>query len=471
MNWTIGQVADALGAGFAGGDGRVAGYSIDSRSLSKGEMFFAVRGERDGHDFVPAAFEKGACAAVVALDWALPGELRGKALLRVADPRQALADLARAQRRAWGGSVLAVTGSSGKTTFKEAAAAMLATKYRTAKTVGNLNNDLGVPLTLLRMADDAEIAVVEMGMNHAQEIRALTRIAEPNVGVVTNVSHAHVAAFASIDGVASAKRELIEELGANGTAVLNADDSRVRRFDEVHSGPVVTYGVAEAADYQATDVEALPGGGSRFGLKAEGRSSGLEFETRLPGRHNVSNIVGAIAAAAVWDVDPAELRAAIAELQPGNHRGQTRRLGAITVIDDCYNSNPAAVETMLGDLADRPAGRRIAVLGEMRELGSASKELHQRVGAAAAGAGLDWLVAVEGDAKWIAEAAIASGMAGEQALFVENADAAGSVLTELLGAGDVVLLKGSRGVRLERALERIVAAFDHEGAVAQGAEW
>jgi UDP-N-acetylmuramoyl-tripeptide--D-alanyl-D-alanine ligase len=279
-----------------------------------------------------------------------------------------------------------------------------------------------------------------------------------------------VGAFESIDGVAAAKRELIEELGPSGTAVLNADDPRVRGFGEVHSGPVVTYGVAETADYQATQVEALPEGGSRFGLKRDGRDAGLAFETRLPGRHNVSNIVGAIAAAGVLDVDPAELRAAVAELQPGNHRGQTRRLGAVTVIDDCYNSNPAAVETMLRDLASRPAARRIAVLGEMRELGAASKELHQRVGAAAAGAGLDLLVAVEGDAKWIAEAAVASGLAAAQALFVENADKAGSVLVELLAGGDVVLLKGSRGVRLERALERIVAAFDHEEAVVQGAE-
>ena len=320
------------------------------------------------------------------------------------------------------------------------------------------------------MADDAEVAVVEMGMNHAEEIRVLARIAEPNVGVVTNVSHAHVGAFASIDGVAAAKRELIEELGSNGTAVLNADDPKVRNFAEVHSGAVVTYGVAEAADYQATDVEALPDGGSRFGLKAEGRSSGLEFKTCLPGLHSVSNIVGAIAAAAVLNADLAALQAVVADLQPGNHRGQTRRLGGITVIDDCYNSNPAAVEAMLRDLASRPAGRRIAVLGEMRELGAASKELHQRVGSAAAKAGLDLLIAVEGDAKWIAEAAVASGMAGAQTLFVQNADAAGSALTELLAGGDLVLLKGSRGVRLERALDRLVAAFDHEEAVAQGAE-
>jgi UDP-N-acetylmuramoyl-tripeptide--D-alanyl-D-alanine ligase len=470
MNWTVAKIANTLGAGFAGTDGRVAGYSIDTRSLAPSELFFAIQAERDGHDFVTAAFGKGACAAVVALDWPVPSELAGRTLLRVAEPRQALADLARAQRRAWGGSVLAVTGSSGKTTFKDAAAAMLASKYRTAKTAGNLNNDLGVPLTLLRMADDAEVAVVEMGMNHAEEIRVLARIAEPNVGVVTNVSHAHVGAFESVEGVALAKRELIEELGPGATAVLNADDARVRDFGQVHNGPAVTYAVDAAADFQATDVEALPGGGSRFGLKAEGRASGLTFETRLPGRHNVSNIVGAIAAASVLEIDPAELRAVVAELRPGNHRGETRRLAGITVIDDCYNSNPAAAETMLRDLASRPAVRRIAVLGEMRELGASSKELHQRVGRAAARAGLDMLVAVEGDSKWIAEAAAGEGMARSQAVFAENADAAGSMLVELLTEGDLVLLKGSRGVRLERALERIVAAFDHEEAVAQGAE-
>lgn len=470
MNWTIGQVADALGASFAGVDGRAAGYSIDSRSLKPGEIFFAVRAERDGHDFVANAFENGASAAVVSWDWTAPEALAGKALLRVADPRQSLAKAAQAQRRAWGGPILAVTGSSGKTTVKEAAAAMLATKYRTAKTLGNLNNDLGVPLTLLQITEDTEAAVVEMGMNHAEEIRLLARIAEPNVGLVTNVSHAHVGAFDSIDGVAAAKRELIEELGQQGTAVLNADDIRVRAFGDVHGGAVVTYGVEEEADFQAASVAVLAGGGSRFSLKREGKNTGLEFETRLPGRHNVSNVIGAIAAAAALDVEPASLGAAVTALSPSNHRGETYVFGDLTVIDDCYNSNPAAAETMLRDLASRKAKRRVAVLGEMRELGAMSAELHKRVGEAAARVGVDLLVAVAGDAKGMAAAATAAGMASSRVLFFDDAAVAGIALTELLEAGDVVLLKGSRGVRLEKALERIVAAFNRPAAVTQGAE-
>lgn len=467
MNWTIGQVADALGASFAGSNGKVAGYSIDSRALQHGEIFFAVRAERDGHDFVVDAFERGASAAVVEWAWTIPSALAGKALVRVNDPRQSLADLANAQRREWGGSVLAVTGSSGKTTVKEAAAAMLATQLRTEKTAGNLNNDLGVPLTLLRIAADAEVAVVEMGMNHPGEIRHLATIAEPNVGLVTNVSHAHVGAFDSVDDVAKAKCELVEGLGPRGTAVLNTDDARVRAFDQFHGGAVVTYGLREAADFEATDIDELASGGSRFALKREGHVTGLNFETRLPGLHNVSNLLGAMAAASVLGVEPDQLAPVIASLRPGRHRGETLSLGELTVIDDCYNANPAAVEAALRDLAGRPARRRVAVLGEMRELGAMSEQLHRRVGEAAAGLSVDMLVAVEGDAKWIAEAAVAAGMAEAQVLICSDAAAAGAVLPELLVPGDVILLKGSRGVGLEQALDRVSAAF---APVGQGVE-
>ncbi len=467
MNWTIGQVADALGASFAGSDGRVSGYSIDSRSLSHGEVFFAVRAERDGHEFVLDAFEKGACAAVVDWDWTIPAALADKALLRVADPRQSLAVLARAQRQAWGGSVLAVTGSSGKTTVKDAAAAMLATQLTTSRTMGNLNNDLGVPLTLLEIADDAEAAVIEMGMNHAGEIRNLATIVEPNVGLVTNVSHAHVGAFDSIEGVARAKCELIESLGPRGIAVLNADDSRVCAFDQFHSGPVVTYGVGEAADFGATAISEVVGGGSRFELKREGQDTGLRFETRLPGVYSVSNLLGAMAAASAMGVEPDDLASVVAALRPGSHRGETRVLGELTVIDDCYNSNPAAVDAALRDLSGRTGRRRVAVLGEMRELGAMSESLHRRVGTAVADAGVDLLVAVEGDAKWIADAATRAGLQRSQVVFFADAAAAGAGLPELLAAGDVVLLKGSRGVGLEKALDRVVEAF---APVEQGVE-
>lgn len=459
MNWTIGQVADALGASFAGSNGRTAGFSIDSRSLQHGEVFFAVRAARDGHEFVLGAFEKGASAAVVDWDWTIPVALAGKALLRVKDTRHSLGQLANAQRRAWNGPVLAVTGSSGKTTVKEAAAAMLATQLRTAKTAGNLNNDLGVPLTLLGVSEDAEVAVIEMGMNHAGEIRHLAAIAEPNVGLVTNVSHAHVGAFDSIDGVAKAKCELIESLGPRGTAVLNADDPNVRGFDQFHNGPVMTFSVRETADFEAADVSERPGGGSRFGLKREGKDTRLRFETHLPGVHNVSNLLGAMTAASALGVEPEGLADVIDALRPGMHRGETRTFGALTVIDDCYNANPSAIEAALQDLAGRTAQRRVAVLGEMRELGAMSEQLHRRVGQAVAAAGIDLLVAVEGDARWIAEAAITAGMSADQVEVVGGATAAGAALPELLRAGDVVLVKGSRGVGLERTVDAVAEAF------------
>ncbi len=360
---------------------------------------------------------------------------------------------------------MAVTGSGGKTTVKEAAAAMLSAKFRTAKTEGNLNNELGVPLTLLAVDEEAEAAVVEMGMNHAGEIRTLARIAEPNVGLVTNVSAAHVGAFDSVDGVALAKRELIEELGPSGTAILNADDSRVKGFVEVHAGPSVSYGVDSEADFQAVDIQTTPSGGSRFRLRHGGVDMGFEFETELPGRHNVSNLTGAAAAAMSMGVEMELLPDAVRSIGPGKHRGETLEFGDITVIDDCYNSNPAAVRAMLAELASRPARRRIAVLGEMRELGEMSEALHRETGEAAAAAGVDVLVAVGQDAKWIAEAA-----QGTEVSWFGDAAGAGKALVGLLQPGDVVLLKGSRGVRLEDALTKIKDAFGCEAAVGQGAE-
>jgi UDP-N-acetylmuramoyl-tripeptide--D-alanyl-D-alanine ligase len=418
------------------------GYSIDSRTIRPGEVFFAVRGNRDGHDFAPAALAGGAGAAVVAR-----GPLRERArLLLVADPKAALQELARRARQKWGGRVIAVTGSNGKTTTKEITAALLATRYRTAKTQGNLNNDLGLPLSLLRLEEEAEVGVLELGMNHPGELRALAAIAQPNVGVVTNVSAAHLEFFASVDQIALAKRELIESLGPGGVAVLNADDERVRRFAEVHPGRTLTYGVESEAEVQATGVEILGLEGARFRLVGVA----ADFRTFLPGRHNLYNTLAGLATARALGIELESLAHAAATLQPARMRGETLEVRGARVINDCYNSNPRAVETVLELLAASPAQRRIAVLGEMLELGEATEQLHRQVGRKAALLNLNLLVGVRGAARFIVEEA------GPGAVFFPDPAAAGQYLRKVLQPGDLVLFKGSRGVKLEVALHRLI---------------
>jgi UDP-N-acetylmuramoyl-tripeptide--D-alanyl-D-alanine ligase len=459
MTMTLSTVGGALGVGRDAGPSLALGWSIDSRTVQADDVFFAIEGpNHDGHDHVEDAFAKGAAAAVVRRQWQPSEEAGDGFLFRVDEPAAALAQLAAFARRRWAGRVIAVTGSNGKTTTKEATAALLATRYRVSKTEGNLNNELGLPLSILRIADDSEAAVLEMGMNHAGEIRRMARIASPDVGVVTNVSAAHVGFFESEDAVALAKRELIEELPAQATAVLNADDERVRAFGAVRGGPAVTFGFSENADYRAADVELGPEGSS-FRLKRKGaRGAGVAFKTRLPGRHNILNLSAALAVCGVMEIELSALRRAVAAFEPAKMRGQVIRLGGLTILDDCYNSNPAAAKAMIEALAQLDGGRMVAVLGEMRELGAQSPALHREVGRAAAAAGVELLIGVGGDAKEVLAGAIQAGMAPVAVEFFDDAEAAGRRLPDLLREGDRVLFKASRGVGLEKALRAATAA-------------
>lgn len=426
-----------------------AGWSIDSRTLQSGDVFFAVAGpNHDGHDYVEAAFEMGATAAVVQRGFS---RAEGRPLFSVDDPAAALSRAANAARRSWNGRVVAVTGSNGKTTVKEATAALLGASMKVSKTAGNLNNELGLPLTLLRIDEESRAAVVEMGMNHSGEIRRLARIAEPDVGVVTNVSAAHVGRFASVDEIAAAKRELVEELGEQGVAVLNADDERVRDFARACRGRVKTFSTDREADVRAEKIESRGFEGSRF------RIGESDFQTKLVGRHNVRNLCAAVAVAETFGIGPADLVEPLAALEPVGMRGAIRRVGGATVIDDCYNSNPAAAMAMLAVLAESPAERRIAVLGEMRELGEHSPELHRSVGTRAAELGIDRLVVVGADARFLAEGAIEAGMDAATVERFDDAESTGEALREMLRPGDAALFKASRGVGLERALSRVLA--------------
>jgi len=440
------DVAAAISSGSAPPPGMVSGWSVDTRTLDRGDLFFALRGPNfDGHKFVPEALRKGAAAAVVERPFEAGGEL-----LPVEDAYRALRDLASWARRRWGGTVVAVTGSAGKTSTKDIIASLLSVKMRVGKTTGNFNNHVGLPLSILRLPDDAEAAVLEIGMNHAGEIRQLAGIGGPNVGVVTNAGFAHIENFDSVEGVARAKRELIESLPPDGVAVLNADDERVTRFGGGHPGPVVRFGFSGGADVRALGVERTAGG-IRFEIAGEGH-----FESRLEGRHGVRNILAGVAAAGVFGIGPAELRDAIATLEPGARRGRRFTHEGITVIDDCYNSNPDAVRAMLETLRDTPGRRRIAVLGEMLELGRWTGPLHQEIGRFVAACGVDVLVGIRGAARLMADAAVAAGLPAGAAYFFPGPELAGGHVRKLARAGDVILFKGSRGARVERALERFL---------------
>jgi UDP-N-acetylmuramoyl-tripeptide--D-alanyl-D-alanine ligase len=440
------------------GPGSATGYSIDSRTIAAGDLFFAVSGERfDGHDFVEAAFARGAAGAVVSKDKlaALPEGVRQRELLVVGEePLAALQRLASAVRRHWGGRVVGVTGSAGKTTTKEAVAAVLAKRFRVLKSEGNLNNGFGLPLQLLRLEPEDEVAVIEMGMSNAGEIAALARIASPNWGVVTNVGWAHAENFPDgISGIARAKYELIEALPPDGVAFLNCGDPYVSQFGRNFRGKTVSFGTGPCAEPHAEDVVELGEEGSRFRVFAAGE--GADVRLSLMGRHNVTNAMAAIAVGLEAGVPLAECVAAVEAMRAGKKRGEIRQIRGATVIDDCYNSNPEALKSMIATLASIQATRRILVAGEMLELGPEADELHRACGEFAARQGIGIVVGVRGHA---AQLVAGARQAGAEAVYLETPEAAGEWLRSELRPGDAALLKASRGVQLERALTLLDAA-------------
>jgi UDP-N-acetylmuramoyl-tripeptide--D-alanyl-D-alanine ligase len=447
-----GAVLEAPASISNAGGLEVCGYSIDSRTVQPGELFFAVKGERlDGHDYVAAALDRGAAGAVVsrAKVATLPDSALNAPLLVTDDPLLTLQALAAHVRRRWGNIVVAVTGSAGKTTTKEAIAAALGAQFKVMKSIGNLNNAFGLPLQLLRLKRDDEFAVVEMGMNHLGEIAALARIAAPDWGVVTNVGNAHVENFADGQaGIARAKFELVEALPANGAAFLNCDDPYVSQFGRDFPGRVIYFGQGPCSDPHILKIhETLDGIEVQFRAGEEEGS----LKLGLLGAHNALNTMAGLAVALEAGVDLNAALAALSTLTAGDKRGQVMELGGATILNDCYNSNPEALKSMIRTLAARPAeGRRILVAGEMLELGDHAEALHTECGKAAAGAGIDLVAGVQGNAKHLATAAVAG---GAQVVFLIDAAAAGQWLAQNIRSGDVVLVKGSRGVHLERAIE------------------
>jgi UDP-N-acetylmuramoyl-tripeptide--D-alanyl-D-alanine ligase len=454
MKLTLGQVADWIHAdGEFDTSAETVGYGIDSRTIGAGELFFAVRGERlDGHEYVQAALANGAVAAVVSNRWVVPAEVDERRLLQVSDCEdcvlQALQQLAHAVRRHWGGRVIGVTGSAGKTTTKDAVAQVLGTRFKVLKSAGNLNNGFGLPLQLLKLEREHEVAVIEMGMNHAGEIAALAKIAEPDWGVVTNVAPVHLEFFTDgIAGIAQAKYELIEALPGDGVAVLNFDDSYVASFGRGLESRAVFYGMNEGAGVRAVHVAELGAEGLVFTVESGGERASVQL--RMLGQHNVPNVLAAIAVGLQSGIGLGECAAAVSELRAGDKRGEVLEWRGAKLINDCYNSNPKALDAMVDALMAMPAERHIVVAGEMLELGLEAESLHAACGLRMAERGVGMLVGVRG----VAEAMVSAAQeGGAEALFVAGADEAGEWMKANVRAGDAVLLKASRGVRLERAL-------------------
>jgi UDP-N-acetylmuramoyl-tripeptide--D-alanyl-D-alanine ligase len=449
VEFEVREVAQALGLNVES-DRRITGWSIDSRTIAPGDLFFALRGpNHDGNAYVDEVVRKGAVAAVANEPGGDPVLSEGPVLI-VPDTLAALQATASWALKRWGGEVIGVTGSAGKTSAKDVIAAMLEASMPVGKTIGNLNNHVGVPLSILRLPSQARVAVLEMGMNHAGEIRALCAIAPPRIGIVTNVGSAHMENFDSIQGVAAAKRELIESLVPGGVAVLNADDPLVSRFCEVHPGRSITFGIDCEADIRATEVQ-LSDRGVNF------RVEGVPFDSTLIGRHSVSNILAGLTVAALYGIRPSELTEVVKDLAASPMRGRRLVHNEVVILDDCYNSNPDAARAMLDVLRDMPAKRRIAVLGEMLELGRWSEPLHRDVGNYVAASGIDVLVGIRGEACHLVDAARQAGLAVNAAFFFPDAPAAGEHLRRIARPGDVILFKGSRGTHVEHALERFVA--------------
>ena len=470
MRWTIAQVADVLAARTGAGldpVARLAGVSIDSRTLRPGELFVAIHGPRhDGHSHLAAAFERGAVAAVVAA--AKVGELsdaiRAKCFV-VDDTFAALKQFARSVREAWGGKIAGVTGSVGKTTTKEILAALLGARFRVLKSEGNFNNEYGLPLTLFRLDETHEAAVLEMGMSRRGELSRLAAIARPDVGLVTRVSPAHLEFFSSVDEIALAKRELIEGLnGRESTAVLNADDPRVAAFGAFAPGRVITYGIEQPAFFTAENIEDRGALGSTFDyVSPEGRT---RLELALPGRHVIANALASLAAASVWGIGIAEAGAVLPKLRPPSMRGELLQFSnGAALINDSYNSSPAALQAMTALLGATPGfQRRILAAGEMRELGPTSAALHREAGIYAAKTrAIDWIIGVEGDAAELIEGAANAGIPRDHLKFFSSSEDAANFLQKFLGPGDLFLVKGSRGVKMERIVEALLAHYGAPG--------
>lgn len=461
LSLLVSHAAAATGGRVLAGDpsapvGRVV---IDSRVVEAGDCFVAIKGERlDGHTFVRGAVAAGASAVIVEDPHSV--EDGSAIVIHVDDTTAALQSLARHVRRESGARVVAITGSAGKTTTKEICAELLSARYRVFRNKGNLNNHIGLPLSLLELRSRPDVAVVELGMNHPGEIRTLVGIAEPNVRVWTNVGDAHLGFFPSADAIADAKAEILESASAEDVLVANVDDARITSRIGAFPGRRVTFGTSGDADVRASGVDFRGLDGVRARVRTP--SGDFDLSTPLLGSGNLYNVLAATAVAVTFGVDPGEIASRARTLRPAYHRGELLRLpGGVTLIDDSYNSSPSALKTSLEVVrAASGSARKIAVLGEMLELGDHATDLHRACGRAAQAAGVDVLIVAGGKpARAMADEARAAGMDARSVVVADDKVAAGEALRQVVRPGDLVLVKGSRGIGLDKVVDMLKAEF------------
>ncbi|MFQ6069295.1 MAG: UDP-N-acetylmuramoyl-tripeptide--D-alanyl-D-alanine ligase [Candidatus Aminicenantales bacterium] len=431
-------------------------FNIDSRLTQPEELFFALKAERDGHEFVTHAFSKGARGAVISSPITAPWSKF--ALVKVEDTLLALQELARQVLLDFSLPVVAITGSNGKTTTKEFTSALLGRKYRVLKSEANFNNLLGLPLTLLKLTAEDEIAVLEMGMSTPGEIRRLTEIAPPQIAVITNINPVHLEFFPSLEDIALAKKEILEGTAAEGTAVLNGDDPLVEKISKDWKGRKIFFGLSAGCEVRASRIEQQGKKGMSFDLFFGGEKERVHFPFFYPSF--LYNLLAAAGVSYSLGISVEEVGPLVADLKHFPMRGTPISLAeGITLIDDSYNSNPRALEQALEGLARIKAGRKVAVLGDMLELGKKETEYHFQAGKQVATYGWDLLVCVGQRSRHMAEGALASGMRKDQIFTCSDSEEAAEKLTSLVSSKDLILVKGSRGMKMEKVVNHLKEKF------------
>jgi UDP-N-acetylmuramoyl-tripeptide--D-alanyl-D-alanine ligase len=452
------EIALRMGGRIVQGDpsSLFGSFNIDSRLSRPGELFFAIVAKRDGHDFVPDALAKGARGAVISQDIASVGP--ALALVRVSDTVRALQALAGSVLAEHAPKVIGITGSIGKTTAKEFTASLLSPCFQVLKSEGNFNNHLGLALSLLKLQPGQQAAVLEMGTSGPGEIRTLTRIAPPDVAVITNINPVHLEFFHSLEAIASAKKEILDGAKEDATAVLNGDDPLVQKIGRDWRGRRLTFGFSPVCDVRASAVRKLGTDGMTFELRLEGKAKRVRFPFFY--EEYLSNLLAAVGASHALSLPFEVMIDEIPRLTPFSGRGGLIRLSrGLRVIDDSYNSNPKALEAALKGLASLPAGRRVAVLGDMLELGPTEADFHRQAGRQVAENGWRFLLAVGPLARHIAEGAMAAGLPEGRVLTFSTSDEASARISALVEDGDLILVKGSRGIKTERVVERLKDDF------------
>lgn len=464
--FTAGEIAEAVAGVLTGSpETRLSAVATDTRKIVPGALFVALKGENfDGADYARQAVERGAAAVLVSRECPAEKTAGLTVVIRAADTLAAYQAIARAYRRYFAGPVLAVTGSNGKTSTKDLTACVLDSTLNTLKTQGNFNNEIGLPLTLLQLDMEHDAAVVEMGMRGLGQIAQLAAVAEPVIGVVTNVGETHIELLGSLENIARAKVELIEALPDNGIAVLNGDDKFVAAMaGKARPGvKVITYGIEQEATVRALS-ETIESEGflTRFTVRFAGKETDYPVELPLAGRHNIYNALAALGAGYALRLDPAEMIGALKNFQGSAQRFEclektVDRLGKLKIINDAYNASPMSMEAALNTLAEISGGsRRIAVLGDMLELGDIAAKAHEKVGRRAAETGIDFLITRGGMSHHIALGAIGAGFSPAKIFEAADHPAAAQKLREFCRAGDTLLFKGSHGMQMDKIIDML----------------